>query len=378
MEPDDGAVAASSFACMSRIRFEGVSKAYGDTTALNGFDLEIDEGEFMALLGPSGCGKTTALRLVAGFLRPTAGRILIDERDVSGLPPHRRNIGMVFQDYALFPHMTVADNIAFGLHERGQKGAGVNRRVSAVLELVKLAGMERRYSGELSGGQQQRVALARALAFEPSVLLMDEPFGALDLKLREAMQNELVHIQRQLRITTIFVTHDQGEAMAMSHRIAVMSGGRIEQLGTPDEIYNRPSTPFVADFVGKINLIKARVVGLSEGSAVLEANGTTVLAVRSPWAEIGMGVDAAVRPECLILGPPGTRVAGDPAPPTNTVEGTVVARRFGGSTLLIEVATECHGRLVVETRFDDALTREGMRVALQWPRDRTILLRTLS
>ena len=169
----------------------------------------MGEGEFLALLGPSGCGKTTALRLLAGFLQPTAGRILVDEQDVSALPPHKRNAGMVFQDYALFPHMTVEDNIAFGLHERGQRGAAAKKRVAELLDLVRLAGMERRYPGELSGGQQQRVALARALAFGPSVLLMDEPFGALDLKLREAMQVELVQIQRQLGITTIFVTHDQ-------------------------------------------------------------------------------------------------------------------------------------------------------------------------
>src|SRR5689334_6661740 len=229
---------------MSRIRFESVSKAYGETTALDGFDLDVGEGEFLALLGPSGCGKTTALRLLAGFLQPTAGRILVDDRDVSALPAHKRNAGMVFQDYALFPHMTVEDNIAFGLHERGQKGAVTAKRVAELLDLVRLAGMGRRYPGELSGGQQQRVALARALAFGPSVLLMDEPFGALDLKLREAMQAELVQIQRQLGITTIFVTHDQAEAMAMADRIAVMNRGRIAQLGTPENVYDRPSNSF--------------------------------------------------------------------------------------------------------------------------------------
>jgi putative spermidine/putrescine transport system ATP-binding protein len=256
---------------MARIRFEGVSKAYGETIALDGFDLEVGEGEFLALLGPSGCGKTTALRLLAGFLQPTSGRILVDERDVSSLPPHKRNAGMVFQDYALFPHMTVADNIAFGLHERGQRGRTVEKRVTELLALVRLTDMGLRYPGALSGGQQQRVALARALAFAPSALLMDEPFGALDQKLREVMQIELVQIQRQLGITTIFVTHDQHEAMTVANRIAVMCGGRIEQLGSPEEVYSRPANSFVAQFVGKINIFAARIADIVGSTVVLDA-----------------------------------------------------------------------------------------------------------
>jgi spermidine/putrescine ABC transporter ATP-binding subunit len=356
---------------MSSIRFEGVSKSYGDTVALDGFDLDVGEGEFLALLGPSGCGKTTALRLLAGFLRPTAGRILVDEQDVSALPPHKRNAGMVFQDYALFPHMTVEDNIAFGLHERGQKGVAAKKRVTELLHLVRLAGMERRYPGELSGGQQQRVALARALAFGPSVLLMDEPFGALDLKLREAMQAELVQIQRQLGITTIFVTHDQSEAMAVSDRIAVMSGGRIAQLGTPEEVYDRPCNSFVAQFVGRINLFAARVADLVDDAAVLDANGARLTAVRAPWAEIGMEVDAAVRPEWLSLATPGSAASAA----VNVVEGTVAACRFAGSTLSIEVETARIARLTVEARADHAMAREGTPVCLVWPREKTMLLR---
>jgi spermidine/putrescine ABC transporter ATP-binding subunit len=356
---------------MSRIRFEGVSRTYGDTIALDGLDLNVGEGEFLALLGPSGCGKTTALRLVAGFLQPTAGRILVDELDVSGLPPHKRNAGMVFQDYALFPHMTVEDNIAFGLHERGQKGTSVKKRVAELLDLVRLAGLAQRYPAALSGGQQQRVALARALAFGPSVLLMDEPFGALDLKLREAMQAELVQIQRQLAITTIFVTHDQGEAMAVADRIAVMSGGRIAQLGTPEEIYDRPANTFVAQFVGKINLFGARIVDVVDDTAILDANGARLTAVRVPWVDIGIEVDAAVRPECLAL-VPGHACS---APESNVVEGRVAASRFGGAMLSIEVETACVGRMTVETRTGHPVTQEGTRVRLAWPREKTILLR---
>jgi spermidine/putrescine ABC transporter ATP-binding subunit len=357
---------------MSAIRIEGVTKSYEGVLALSGFDLDVREGEFLALLGPSGCGKTTALRLVAGFLRPTAGRILIDGRDVSSLPPHQRNIGMVFQDYALFPHMTVANNIAFGLHERGQSGASVARRTGELLDLVKLPGMEQRYPGELSGGQQQRVALARALAFGPSVLLMDEPFGALDLKLRESMQVELVNIQRSLGITTLFVTHDQGEAMTMAHRIAVMNGGRIEQLGSPDDIYNRPASTFVAEFVGKINLLPATVEATDSARTIVEAGGLRLSVPHHPWARPAMPVYAAARPEHLRIALVPPNPAGDRC--ANTVPGIVTGRRFSGSSCMIEVATERHGKLTVEVRSDDHAVEQGTSVILTWPHDKTILL----
>ena len=357
---------------MSRIRFEGVSKTYGETIALDGFDLDVGEGEFLALLGPSGCGKTTALRLLAGFLQPTVGRILVDDRDVAALPPHKRNAGMVFQDYALFPHMTVEDNIAFGLHERGQKGAATAKRVTELLDLVRLAGIGRRYPGELSGGQQQRVALVRALAFGPSVLLMDEPFGALDLKLREIMQTELVQIQRQLGITTLFVTHDQAEAMAVADRIAVMSGGRIAQLGTPEEVYERPISSFVAQFVGRTNLFPARIADLVDDTTVIDANGAKLTALRPAWAEIGMAVDAAVRPEWLSLSKAGRQTA---SAAENIVDGTVAASRFAGSTLNIDVETTRIGRLSVEARSGHPALRKGTAVSVAWPKEKTILLR---
>jgi putative spermidine/putrescine transport system ATP-binding protein len=279
---------------------------------------------------------------------------------------------MVFQDYALFPHMTVEDNIAFGLHERGQKGAATAKRVAELLDLVRLAGMGGRYPGELSGGQQQRVALARALAFGPSVLLMDEPFGALDLKLREAMQTELVQIQRQLGITTLFVTHDQVEAMAVADRIAVMSGGRIAQLGTPEEVYERPASSFVAQFVGRINLFPARIADLAEDTAILDANGARLTAARALWMETGMEVDAAVRPEWLSLGEAGQATA---AAADNVIEGTIAASRFAGSTLNIEVETTGIGRLAVETRSGHPVLRQGTAVSVAWPKEKTIVLR---
>ena len=357
---------------MARICFEGVSKAYGETVALDGFDLEVGEGELLALLGPSGCGKTTALRLLAGFLPPTSGRILVDELDVSSLPPHKRNAGMVFQDYALFPHMTVANNIAFGLHERRQRGAAVGKRVAELLALVRLTGMGERYPGSLSGGQQQRVALARALAFGPSFLLMDEPFGALDQKLREVMQVELVQIQRQLGITTIFVTHDQHEAMTVANRIAVMSGGRIEQLGSPEEVYNRPANSFVAQFVGKINLFAARIADTAGSTVVLDANGAKLAAPRTPWAEQGIEVDVAVRPESIILQPP---VQAGSISDQNTMAGTIAAIRFAGPTVTIEVETAILGRLTVETCAGHPRAVEEASISLTWPASKTIILR---
>ncbi|MBM3613631.1 MAG: ATP-binding cassette domain-containing protein, partial [Alphaproteobacteria bacterium] len=229
---------------MARLTFEGVEKRFGDVVAVARLDLDVAEGSFLTLLGPSGCGKTTTLRMIAGFILPDRGRLLIDDEDVTRVPPQRRGIGMVFQDYALFPHLTVAANIGFGLVERGMAGDAIARRVADLLDLVRLPDIAGRYPSELSGGQQQRVALARAVAHTPRLLLMDEPLGALDLKLREAMQLELRRIQQELRITTVYVTHDQHEAMAMSDRIAVMNRGRIEQLDAPAAIYDSPKTKF--------------------------------------------------------------------------------------------------------------------------------------
>ena len=251
----------------SDVRLEDVVKEFGDTRAVDGITLEIPRGSFFALLGPSGCGKTTTLRMIGGFEEPTSGRILLGDRDVVGLPPYKRDVNTVFQSYALFPHMTIADNVAFGLERKGIAKGEVRTRVAEVLELVDLAGRGGRKPSQLSGGQQQRVALARAIVNNPRVLLLDEPLGALDLKLRKQMQLELKRIQHEVGITFVHVTHDQEEAMTMADTIAVMNGGKIEQLGTPSDLYERPRTAFVAGFLGKSNLLAATVAGRGRRAA---------------------------------------------------------------------------------------------------------------
>jgi spermidine/putrescine transport system ATP-binding protein len=234
-------------------------KQFADVAAVDGIDLRVDGGEFFSLLGPSGCGKTTTLRLIAGFERPTSGRIMLDGRDMAATPPHKRKVNTVFQSYALFPHLDVFDNVAFGLRRRREKKAEIRRRVTGILEAVHLAGLAHRRPAQLSGGQQQRVALARALVLNPSVLLLDEPLGALDAKLRKALQIELKSIQEQFGITFVYVTHDQEEALTMSDRIAVMSNGHVEQVASPAEMYEEPETVFVADFLGVSNLMTATI-----------------------------------------------------------------------------------------------------------------------
>jgi putative spermidine/putrescine transport system ATP-binding protein len=255
---------------------EGIEKRYGATRAVSGVDLAVAPGELVALLGPSGCGKTTTLRMVAGFVEPTAGRVLMDGTDITRLPPHKRNAGMVFQSYALFPHLTVADNIAFGLKRRGVPLGDITDRVARMVTLLQLEGLEARLPKQLSGGQQQRVAVGRALVINPGVLLLDEPFSNLDALLRESTRIEMRRLQTTLGLTTLFVTHDQAEAMAISDRIAVMNQGRIEQVGTPREIYDRPATRFVAGFIGRANLFDAlQEAGLALAPA--EAGGAAWL-----------------------------------------------------------------------------------------------------
>ena len=246
-------ISSTALASVSELRLADLEKRYGSTLAVAGIDLEVREGEFMTLLGPSGCGKTTTLGLIAGFFAPTRGEIYIAGKPVAGLPPFKRDIGVVFQDYALFPHMSAGENVAFGLRMRDIGKSECEQRVREALELVQLGALAARRPLELSGGQRQRVALARALVIRPALLLLDEPLSNLDLKLREEMRVEIAALQRRLRITTVFVTHDQGEALVMSDRIAVMNAGRIEQVGTPAEIYERPATRFVAEFIGRMN-----------------------------------------------------------------------------------------------------------------------------
>jgi ABC-type Fe3+/spermidine/putrescine transport system ATPase subunit len=288
---------------MSGLRLEGVSKSYGRVPAVVDCSLDVPDGQLLGLLGPSGCGKTTLLRLLGGFLRPDVGGIWIGGRDVAGLPPFRRNIGFMFQSYALFPHLTVWDNVAFGLRMRRRFGAadGARDQVRRYLDLVRLPGHDDRYPHQLSGGQQQRVALARALAIEPDVLLLDEPLGSLDKKLREEMQGELKALQRTLGVTTIFVTHDQEEALAMADRVAVMRAGRIEQVGTPGEIYEAPRTRFVSDFIGVGNYFEGTILGTAAGRARLRTTTGVELELATGGHDPAAIAGVMVRPEKIAV-----------------------------------------------------------------------------
>ena len=276
----------------------------GVVTAVDRIDLAIGEGEFFSLLGPSGCGKTTTLRMIGGFEDPTEGQILLHGRDVVGVPPNHRDVNVVFQSYALFPHMSVYDNVAFGLARKGVDRQSIRQRVGDMLELVQLEGKSDRRPRELSGGQQQRVALARALVNRPRALLLDEPLAALDLKLRQAMQLELKRIQREVGITFVFVTHDQNEALTMSDRLVVMNAGRIEQLGAPREVYERPRTRFVAGFIGTSNLVSGTVASMDGGTAVLACGPDESLVVpdaAEAGAAVGQSLDITVRPEKIAI-----------------------------------------------------------------------------
>jgi spermidine/putrescine ABC transporter ATP-binding subunit len=283
------------------VQLERVTKRFGAVTAVHQVSLEVAPGEVLALLGPSGCGKTTTLRMIAGFEDPDAGTVRIKGAVVNDVPTYRRNLGMVFQQYALFPHMSVFDNVAFGLRMRGTSRGDTRRRVGEAMALVRLQGLEDRFPSQLSGGQQQRVALARAVVTTPAVLLLDEPLGALDKKLREQMQIEIRALQRALGITTIFVTHDQEEALTLADRIAVMEGGEIVQIGTPTEIYERPRTRFVSDFIGVSNFLAGRVVRRTGAAVAVEVGAFHLLAAGGDGLAPGDAVEVAVRPEKIRL-----------------------------------------------------------------------------
>ena len=289
---------------ISAVQFLGVNRYFGEVRAVDGVDLDVRDGEFFSMLGPSGSGKTTCLRMIAGFDRPTSGKILLYEQDVSNLPPYERDVNTVFQDYALFPHMTVGENIAYGLMIKKVSKAEQQRRVKEMLDLVQLSGLSSRKPNQLSGGQRQRVALARALVNHPRVLLLDEPLGALDLKLRQQMQSELKAIQKQVGITFVYVTHDQEEALTMSDRIAVFNHGRIEQVGSPAEIYEHPDTPFVAGFVGVSNLVSGevarRITGRPDRFSIRPEKISLMARTESPGADQYV-VDGAVR-DVVYLG----------------------------------------------------------------------------
>ena len=288
-------------ASQPEIRLANLTKRFGEVVAVDDVSLTIDTGEFFSLLGPSGCGKTTTLRMIGGFDLPTGGRIELRGQDVTRLPPDKRPVNMVFQSYALFPHLDVAGNIAFGLKRRGVDAGEIRRRTGEVLELVSLPGYEQRRTHEMSGGQQQRIALARALVNRPNVLLLDEPLGALDLKLRKRLQLELKRIQMEIGITFVYVTHDQEEALTMSDRIAVMNRGRIEQVGTPEDLYDRPATPFVADFIGTTNLLYGTVAALREGESVIRLDSGDTCIAGAESCVPGKSIQFSVRPEAIRL-----------------------------------------------------------------------------
>jgi putative spermidine/putrescine transport system ATP-binding protein len=291
---------------------DAITQHYGGTAAVEDITFDIGTGELLALLGPSGCGKTTLLRIIAGFVAQTAGRVLIAGQRVDHLPPNRREVGIVFQNYALFPHMTVSDNVGYGLAARGVARAEHRRRVAGMLDLVQLSALAARYPGQLSGGQQQRVTLARALAVGPRILLLDEPFAALDKNLRLDMQIEVKRIQRRAGITTILVTHDQEEALSMADRIAVLNRGRLEQLGTPLEIYDTPGSLFVNSFVGGCNMLPGRLVEASAASATVALDCGATLRARAPVGEVFVGdrIIACIRPEHLTVADDGDGLTG--------------------------------------------------------------------
>ncbi len=354
----------------------GLRKLFGSAVAVDGVDLEVRRGEFLTLLGPSGSGKTTTLRIVAGFMAPTSGSVEIDGSDMTRIPPHRRDVGMVFQNYALFPHMTAAQNIAFPLQMRRRPRFEIKRRVDEALALVKLDGFGDRYPRQLSGGQQQRIALARAVVFEPRLLLMDEPLGALDRKLREALQLEILHVSRQLGATVLYVTHDQEEALVMSDRIAIFSNGQIEQLGSGEDLYDRPASLFVADFIGESNILRGRY----------ERDGDGGWMTRGPWrwrvgqvaaerAALDSGAAAA-----LVVRPERIRIVGgtDEVPSgANAVDAAIADVLYLGSDRKYELTMPDGQRAAVREQRDGGGARQwlsGDPVRLTWSVDDGVLV----
>ena len=356
---------ASDLAEIRGLTLQGLTKSYGNVVAVDDVSLNIPGGEFLTLLGPSGSGKTTLLMMVAGFVSPDRGELLVDGQPITAVPPERRNFGMVFQGYALFPHMTAAENIAYPLRVRGVSRAATAEKVRWAVSLVRLIGLEHRYPRELSGGQQQRVAIARAVVFSPELLLLDEPLGALDRQLRAEVQMELKALHAELGTTFLYVTHDQDEALSMSDRVAIVHRGRIEQVGTPSELYEQPRTRFVAEFLGRSNCFSATTRGYEGGLTRLEAGGLNLFhrgAIGDSYPTL------AIRPEKVAIG------LSEPAA-ANRVPGRVVAIAYLGATLQAVVETAPLGKLTASCLAWGAPTLvEGATVWLSWPPEATVTL----
>lgn len=351
---------------MSFLTLSGLVKRFGSTTVVHGFDLAVERGEFISLLGPSGCGKTTVLRMIAGFETPSAGHIIIDGADITRKRPAERNVGMVFQAYALFPNMNVADNIAFGMKIANMPQAAIEARVTEMLALIKLPDLAKRYPYQLSGGQQQRVALARALAVKPQVLLLDEPLSALDAKIRVSLREEIRALQQELGITTIFVTHDQEEALSMSDRVVVMNDGRAEQIGTPHMIYNHPKTRFVASFVGTLNMLEAQVEDPANGIISLAGHRVRVASGldRLPPSASCM---VALRPEALAINPA--------EPAANALPCTIVDVQFLGA--IVRIKARCGDHILSVDTFNQTgapAWSRGDAIALHFNSDEIVVL----
>jgi spermidine/putrescine transport system ATP-binding protein len=356
------------------VRLERVSKLFADVAAVDDLSLDIQEGQFFSMLGPSGCGKTTTLRMIGGFEEPSFGTIYLGGRDVTDLPPYKRDVNTVFQSYALFPHLDVRENVAFGLRRKGVAKEEIESRVKDVMNLVDLVGFEHRRPPQMSGGQQQRVALARALVNHPKVLLLDEPLGALDLKLRKQMQLELKRIQREVGITFIYVTHDQEEAMTMSDRLAVMRHGKIEQIGPPEEVYESPATEFVAGFLGASNLLDGQVKERSDGRATIElATGGTVMADASNVPADVSAVKVGVRPEKITIVPD----EGTPPTDKNHVSGLLRMSTYIGVNYQYKVVGPGGNELTVYVQnlgTAGSQPTPGQQVRLEWLPEHTFVV----
>ncbi|MAW86918.1 MAG: Fe3+/spermidine/putrescine ABC transporter ATP-binding protein [Phyllobacteriaceae bacterium] len=340
---------------MSTMSLRGLSKSFGNVQAVNNLDLNVEGGEFLSLLGPSGCGKTTTLQMVAGFLPPTAGKVLVEGEDITYVVPEKRDMGIVFQSYALFPHMTIAQNVGFGLEMRKMKRPQLQERVDEALSMVRLSGLEDRYPSQLSGGQRQRVAIARVLAIRPRVLLLDEPMSNLDAKLRGDMHVELRALQRRLGITTILVTHDQVEAMTMSDRIAVMTGGKIAELGTPQQVYDKPVSEFAYRFLGQTNEINGEISVSDAGSTAVRV-GSASIPVEASEAPQGGAIKLFVRPERLRICPADN----------SKVKGKITTRLFLGGVWFYDIDSDIGHLRVSAPNLGAAQADEGETVGIDW------------